>query len=77
MELNNLKIEEMMSRFKVIPPKSLFPLEREDFKRWLPSKCPICFHKLYIDRKGNGRCKSKIKDKFFITKSALLKYGIK
>ena len=71
-----INTEQILSRFKVIPPKSLFPLEKEDFIKWLPKmKCPICHRRLYWNWEGTKAfCRSKKKDKFFITAEKLEKF---
>ena len=71
-----INTEQILSRFKVIPPKSLFPLEKEDFIKWLPKmRCPICHRRLYWTLDGRiARCKSKEEDKFFITAETLDKF---
>lgn len=78
MELNNLKIEEMMSRFKVYQQKTLFPLTAWEIYYWLHQfKCPLCQKKLYWNRdKKIARCKSKKKDSFIITREKLKEYGV-
>lgn len=78
MEIGNL-LKNRLLNIKVIPTKSLFPLERKDFINWLPKMlCPICQKKLYWNSKKTiARCKSKISnDKFVITAKALEKYKI-
>jgi len=75
MEHTSQLLENYLSRFKVHTPKSLFEPTAWDLTFWLTKgKCPYCQHKLYIDRKGNGRCKSKRRDKYFITVQKLKKY---
>ena len=70
----NIDTEEYLSRFKVF--KNSYPLEREDFIKWLPQmKCPICHRRLYWTLDGRiARCKSKKEDKFFITAETLEKF---
>lgn len=66
-----------LTKFKITPPKSLFPLEKADFKKWLPLMlCPICQKRLYWNSlKTIARCKSKkSKDRFFIKSETLKKY---
>lgn len=70
MELN-INITEYLQRFKIRYPKSLFP---PNFEMLQKNKCPICFHKLYLNRqKTMARCKQK--DKFIISSSRLLALG--
>ena len=70
----DINVEKIMSRFKVF--KNSHPLEKEDFLRWLPQmKCPICHRRLYWNLGGDKAfCKSRVKDKFFITSKSLEKF---
>ena len=72
----DIDIEQILSRFKVIPSKSLFPLKKEDFIEWLPKfRCPVCHRRLYWNLQGDKAfCKSKKKDGFFVRAEVLKKY---
>jgi hypothetical protein len=73
MEISNYITEDILKKFKVFNPVTLFPPTPAELIIYLKKgKCPICLHKLYIDRKGNGRCKQA--DKFFIKAETLKKY---
>jgi len=70
MELNIDKTE-YLKRFKVRYPKSFFP----DFGMLKEGRCPICFMKLHWQVDGKkARCKSKRRDKFFISKEAFNRF---
>jgi len=75
MELN-IDTTKFLERFKVHTPRTLFEPTAWDLTYWLTKrKCPLCYKKLYVDTKGNGRCKSKkSNDKFFIKSDSLKKY---
>ena len=75
--MENLFTQYNLDRFKVFQPKTLFPLTAEEFVKWLSqNKCPLCQHKLYLNRqKTKAFCKSKFKDKFFISSQRLLANG--
>lgn len=74
MELQ-INIDQYLKKFRVFNPTSLFqPTAVEIVKALKDKRCPICQRKLKIDMKGNGRCASKFKDKFFISKVKLDKY---
>lgn len=62
----NINIEEYLKNLKINYPKSLF---EPNFNLLNQSRCPICTRKLYwnLDR-TIARCKSKQKDRFFITR---------
>ncbi len=61
-----------LSKFKVTPPTSLFEPTAWEKKYWImKQRCPLCFRKLYWNRENTKAfCKSKFKDRFFITKAA-------
>jgi len=64
-----------LDKIKIRPNLTLFeksPQEKKDLL--IQRRCIVCTRKLRIDRKGNGRCVSKQKDKFFIRKEVLDKY---
>jgi len=66
----------LLDKYIVHTPRSLFEPTAWDKKYWLLQKrCPLCQRKLKIDLKGNGRCTSKFKDKFFIKSDSLKKYA--
>lgn len=70
MEIN---IEEYLKRFKIYYDKSLFPPNFENLSKGL---CPVCNRKLYWTRDlSKAFCKSKVKDKFFITRNAMSRMG--
>ena len=76
MEISELLKSRDLSKFRVFNNNSLFPLEKEDFIKWLPQmKCPICHRRLYWNLSGDKAfCKSKKRDKFFITAEKLDKF---
>jgi len=72
MELN-ITTEEYLKRFKIYYPQTLFPPNFENLQKNL---CPICGRKLYLT--ANRKlfyCKSKMNDKFIITRQRLLQLG--
>lgn len=70
-----IDIQAVMKKFRVFKSSSLFPLSALEIKKYLTlRKCPVCLKKLYIDLKGNGRCKSIKCGKFFIKAATLKKY---
>lgn len=76
MELKNFLTEDYLKRFKVYKSTSLFEPDAWDLTYWLKQmRCPLCQRKLYwnID-KSIARCKSKVKDKFFIKGETLQDY---
>lgn len=74
MELQ-INIDQYLQKFTIRKSASLFqPTAGEIVKALKDKRCPICQRKLKIDMKGNGRCASKFKDKFFISKVKLDKY---
>lgn len=74
MEINNYIKTDFLKHFKIYYPRSLF---EPDFNYLKEFRCPICLHKLYWNRdKTIARCKSIKRDKFFIKKETLLKFGI-
>lgn len=63
-----------LSRFKVFSSSSLFP---PNFELLQQNKCPICGRKLYWNmKKDKAFCKSKIGDKFFITRNTMSRLGL-
>lgn len=72
MELNTTT-EEFLKRFRVFNPQTLFG---PDFEMLRKFRCPVCSRKLYwrADKKI-AFCKSKMRDKFFITQHRLLSLG--
>ena len=75
MEIKELLNKDILSKYKVRYPTSLFqPSPAEITYFLLKRRCPICVTKLKIDQKGNGRCVSVRKDKFFVSKATLAKY---
>jgi hypothetical protein len=70
----SFNIEEYMKKFRVFDKQvTLFP---PDFKNLQKNKCPICGRKLYITAdKKKAFCKSKLKDRFFITTQRLCELG--
>lgn len=73
MELN-IQLEDYLKRFRVFHSTSLFP---PDFNLLKQMKCPICARKLYFNRdQSKAFCKSKQKDKFFITRNTLSRIGV-
>lgn len=74
MELN-IDLTEYLKKFKVRYPTSLF---EPDFRFLQEFRCPICYRRLYWNyEKTIARCKSVKKDKFFIRKETLVKFGVK
>lgn len=65
--------EDYLKKFKVFNPQTLFPPNFEMLQKF---RCPVCSRKLYwrVDKKI-AYCKSKVKDKFFITQHKLLELG--
>ena len=76
--VGGLLSSDYLKRFRVFKSKSLFEPSREELIRWLSQeRCPLCYRKLYWNRdQTKAFCKSKFKDKFFITKEAMKKYKI-
>lgn len=69
-----LSIDSYLERFRVFNPQTLFPPNFENLKENL---CPICNRKLYWNREqSKAFCKSKQKDKFFITRNTMSRLGI-
>lgn len=75
MEIKDYLTEDILKRFKVFNPSTLFPPTPEELKKYLKEgRCPLCYRKLYWQRDGKiARCKSKAKDKFFIKRETYLK----
>lgn len=78
MNLSSLSIENYKHLFKKYPKATtLFEPTKEDITRALLKKCcPLCFKKLYPNRKGDKWfCKSKVSnDKFMIKSETIAKY---
>ena len=67
--------EEFLKRFKIRYPKSLFePTPAEIHNSLKERRCIYCSRKLKIDIKGNGRCVSKFRDRYFVKAITLKKY---
>ena len=77
MEIKNYITEDYLSRFRIFKSKSLFEPTREEFIRWLSQeKCPLCYRKLYWNQeRTKAFCKSKMKDRFFISAEAMKKFA--
>lgn len=77
MNLSHLSIEQYAHKFIKTRRTTLFEPSRQDItKALLAKRCPLCFKKLYPNRKGDKWfCKSKVSnDKFMILSSTLSKY---
>ena len=78
MEISSyLPTEDKLKGMKVRPPVTLFDSEQKPAEKIYflkKGRCIHCLRKLRIDRKGNGRCVSKFKCKYFITAQTLSKY---
>ena len=76
MELKQFITEDYLKRFRVFKPASLFEPDAWDLTYWLKQmRCPLCQRKLYWNRnKDKAFCKSKFKDKFFVTKQTFDKF---
>ncbi len=72
MEHTGQLLNNYLKRFKVFNPSSLFTPDGWDIKYWVSqSRCPLCQRKLYWNlNRTKAFCKSKYRDKFFITKKA-------
>lgn len=60
-------------KFKVYNTPSLFS---PDFNLLKEMRCPICTRKLYWNKnKSKAFCKSKVKDRFFISRNTMSRIG--
>jgi len=72
-EIQNYITEDYLSRFRRFKDSSLF---EPDFSMLKKFRCPVCSRKLYWKAdKSMAYCKSKFKDKFFISQKRLLELG--